>query len=257
MHTDEKQSEIEVYDNTDETKPEYGSVWSDEHHEHLLDIGPQGMFERLLEEHVTENDVLVLGCGGGKYVDRFSQRDERCRAVGIELSAERLREADNQSSSPHVELCRADAERLPFVPESFDIVIAHSVLHHLPNWDTDGLAGVTEILRDDGALLFYEPGAYNPPAAVRRRFFPSRVHTPGETPFDPNGFERRLEEYFAEVAVEGHCIISNALPVLARYAPFEVSLSLVEQAYTAESRVIDSVGRQLAWILTGIARGPR
>jgi SAM-dependent methyltransferase len=64
----------------------------------------------------------------------------------------------------------ADAEALPFADESFDLVLGHAVLHHLP--DLDGaFAEFRRVLRPGGTLVFAgEPSRYGDRiAAVPKR----------------------------------------------------------------------------------------
>jgi SAM-dependent methyltransferase len=53
-----------------------------------------------------------------------------------------------------------DAERLPFAEESFDLVLGHAVLHHIPNLER-AFAEFERVLAPGGALLFAgEPSRY-------------------------------------------------------------------------------------------------
>lgn len=69
-----------------------------------------------------------------------------------------------------VETARAEAASLPFAGESFDLVVGHAVLHHLP--DLPGaFAELRRVLRPGGTLLFAgEPSRYGDRlAAVPKR----------------------------------------------------------------------------------------
>ena len=257
MGADEKLTEIEVYDgeNDDDTRPAYDAYWASDHQERLLEVGPEGAFEQLLERYADGN-VLVVGCGTGGNVRRLAKADGERRVAGIEISAKRLAEAQSQCSGLGVDLCRADAERLPFGNGVFDCVVAHSVLHHLPDWRRQGIDDLARVLDKEGALLFYEPGLYNPPAVLRRRLFPSRIHTPGETPFDPTELRSVLKNRFSKVTVESHCVLSNLVPVAANYSPVDLPVSVSETAYRLEKAVTRGPLERLAWILTGVARFP-
>ncbi len=48
---------------------------------------------------------------------------------------------------------RADAERLPFDDESFDLVLGHAVLHHIPDLDR-AFGEFKRVLRPGGAIVF-------------------------------------------------------------------------------------------------------
>lgn len=53
-----------------------------------------------------------------------------------------------------------DAERLPFPDESFDLVLGHAVLHHIPDLEA-AAAEFLRVLRPGGTLVFCgEPSAY-------------------------------------------------------------------------------------------------
>jgi SAM-dependent methyltransferase len=55
---------------------------------------------------------------------------------------------------------RADAERLPFADGSFDLVLGHAVLHHIPNLPR-AMAEFERVLSPDGMILFAgEPSRY-------------------------------------------------------------------------------------------------
>jgi SAM-dependent methyltransferase len=53
----------------------------------------------------------------------------------------------------HVRAARADAESLPFADESFDLVIGHAVLHHLPNLRR-AFSEFRRVLRPGGRIVF-------------------------------------------------------------------------------------------------------
>jgi SAM-dependent methyltransferase len=250
MDSDTKQSEVEVYDGENETRPEYGSLWDEEHHQQLLNYGPEGEFDQLLEEHVT-GDVLILGCGKGERTAQISNYPETESVCGIELSRSRLETAVENNGA--ASFLRADAEQLPFSDCVFDTVVAHSVLHHLPNWRSDGLSEIKRTLGDDGVMLFYEPGRYNPPAALRRAVIPSRIHTPDEHPFDPKHLSKVLADEFTQVNIEGHCLFSNVLPVVDGQIPISIPFGITRRIYNAEQRLFDWIGFRMAWIMTGIA----
>jgi SAM-dependent methyltransferase len=59
-----------------------------------------------------------------------------------------------------VETVVCDAERLPFADESFDLVLGHAVLHHIPDLDR-AFAEFARVLRPGGLVAFCgEPSAH-------------------------------------------------------------------------------------------------
>lgn len=253
---DTKQSEIETYDSPTASRPMHGSIWNDEHLNRLFDMGAESEFDRLISRYASSGNVIVLGCGGGRDLQTLSRKNSTGIVAGIEIATRPLKSAQNHTQdNANVQLCRGDAENLPYADGTFDAVVARALLHHLPNFESDGLAEITRILSDDGALIFFEPGKYNPPAAIRRRFFPTQSHTPDESPFDPDGLESVLEKYFESVSVEGYYVVSNLLPVLDNVLPSSIPASVTSVLYDMEQRIPGS--RKLSWILVGKAEKPR
>lgn len=245
---DVKKSEISIYDGDDDDRPAYDALWSDAHQGALLS-GPRSHFNRLLEDTASSGRVLVLGCGNGSTIARVEGFNDS-GVVGIELSMSRLHTAAQRVAG---ELCRSDAEKLPFEDNTFDTVVSKPILHHLPNWCDDGLSEIHRVLSEGGSLVIYEPGRYNPPAFLRRRYFPSNIHTPDEKPFNPRELHDELDAKFSRVDINGHCLFSNILPVVFRSSPIEVPTRVTESVYRLEQPLTDTHLRQFAWILTGIA----
>ena len=82
--------------------------------------------------------VLDVGCGTGRLSVPLS---EGCRVVGIDPTAEML--AIARSKGGRADFVRADAARIPFGADRFDVAIAVLVLHLVP----DLSAAVREIAR--------------------------------------------------------------------------------------------------------------
>ncbi|HEY2963448.1 MAG TPA: class I SAM-dependent methyltransferase [Pyrinomonadaceae bacterium] len=107
-------------------------------------------------------DVLEIGCGLGTDGAQFAQAGARYTGIDLTDAAvdlARLRfELFNLPGSFRV----ADAERLDFPDNSFDLVYSHGVLHHTP----DTQAAVREIhrvLRPGGraVVMLYHRDSYN------------------------------------------------------------------------------------------------
>ena len=248
---DQKQAEVETYDG-DSGRPSYNAYWNDDHYNKLIEYGPGGSFEAELQDISSRTRILFLGVGNGANAAAVKQAHPEAAVFGIELSAERVTKTFKQHGD-EVSLARADAECLPFDDSSFDIVVAHAVLHHLPDWRGKGLNEIVRVLKVDGSFVFYEPGRYNPPAAFRRRFIPSDIHTPGEEPFDPRELRSELSVRFSNVEMTGHCLFSHILPVIDNYLPIPIPFSLTRLLYTGEQGLFNRTGPLPAWIVTGRA----
>jgi SAM-dependent methyltransferase len=143
-----------------------------------------------------------------------------------------------------VETVPADAERLPFADESFDLVLGHAVLHHIPDLPA-ALRECARVLRSDGTLVFMgEPSRHGNRIAV----LPKRVgmlavpawsrlvgatRRNGSSPPDPTGDER------LEAVVDVHTFTPGELSGLVRDA------GLADVRVTGEELVANAYG----WVL--------
>jgi SAM-dependent methyltransferase len=105
---------------------------------------------------------LEIGAGTGYFSLNLLQAGVVREAVCSDISPGMLTalEANAERLGLAVETAACDAEALPFDEASFDVVLGHAVLHHLPD-----LAGAfrefRRVLRPGGAVLFAgEPSRY-------------------------------------------------------------------------------------------------
>jgi SAM-dependent methyltransferase len=97
-------------------------------------------------------EVLEIGVGAGTDFVNWVRHGARATGVdltarGVELTRERL-----ALEGLHADVRIADAERLPFVDESFDIVYSYGVLHHSPDTGR-AIQEVRRVLRAGGTVL--------------------------------------------------------------------------------------------------------
>lgn len=96
--------------------------------------------------------VLEVGCGTGLILDRVASAGRR--VAGVDLSRAMLATARSRSHP----VAQADALRLPFADESFDVACSFKVLAHVPAI-REALAEMARVVRPGGALVveFYNP----------------------------------------------------------------------------------------------------
>ncbi len=125
-----------------------------------------------------------------------------------------------------VKSLRADAESLPFAAESFDLVLGHAVLHHLPDLER-AFSEFHRVLKPGGRIVFAgEPsrvgdriaaipkrGAYAVAPAWRRAL--GAGPPPPPDPGSHNGHDHGLEQ-----VVDIHAFAPDDLVRLARAAGF-------------------------------------
>lgn len=136
-------------------------------------------FDNELSRRVSDKLVLEIGCSSGGLAESLAVHSSRY--VGIDISDEGIKAA-TQKKIPRAEFVCTDGHSIPFPANSFDLVIASGVLHHL-DLDT-ALPEISRVLRDDGLLAFDEPLGINPIFNLYRLLTPGS-RTVDEKPFGP------------------------------------------------------------------------
>lgn len=118
--------------------------------------------EAIVRSHITrDSSVLDLGCGRGGVVELF-WRQVRV-AAGLDPDAPSLTE----HRAPGMPVIRGVGERLPFVDESFDLIVSVWVLEHLRH-PQDTFAEIRRVLRPHGHFVFVTPNMRNPLMLMNR-----------------------------------------------------------------------------------------
>jgi ubiquinone/menaquinone biosynthesis C-methylase UbiE len=182
-------------------------------------LGPQpGPYARSLE----------IGAGTGYFSLNLLQtgvvREATCTDISPGMLASLERNAAELGLD--VETAACDAAELPFDDESFDLVLGHAVLHHLPDLDR-AFAEFRRVLRPGGTLFFAgEPSrtgdriaAVPKRAAVRaaplwRRAMKARAVDYGD------GTSEEATEHALESVVDVHAFAPGTLERHARGAGF-------------------------------------
>ena len=120
------------------------------YHEHLSSVTTQSV-EALLDAAGVRNGsrVLDVATGAGYLAGAAARRG--ADAIGIDFSAAQVRIA--RSGYPAVRFEQADAEALPFDPESFDAVVNGFGMCHLPNPGV-ALGEAFRVLKAGGRVAF-------------------------------------------------------------------------------------------------------
>lgn len=95
--------------------------------------------------------VLELGCGTG---DMWIEQDDliaKCSKIILSDFSEGMLETtkENLSQYDNIEFKVIDIQDIPYEDNSFDVVIAHSMLYHVPDI-AKGIAEVRRVLKDGG-----------------------------------------------------------------------------------------------------------
>lgn len=102
--------------------------------------------------------VLDVGCGMGRYAEVITRWGGYI--VGIDLS--RAVEAANRNlADRNAIVMQADVFKLPFAPESFDMIYSLGVLHHTPDCEK-AFKQLPGLLKPGGQIAIWLYSAYNP-----------------------------------------------------------------------------------------------
>jgi ubiquinone/menaquinone biosynthesis C-methylase UbiE len=145
--------------------------------------------------------VLDIGCGTGRSQQVY--QTQAARYVGLDLSFEALRvAAARQGQTPWLQ---ADAVRLPFRDNSFDVVAFSSVLHHVPDMSAV-LQEAVRVTAPRGLVFAFDPNLLHPAMLIFRHrrsplYRPEGV-SPHEQPLLPGSLRRAF-------AVAGLCDVGQ------------------------------------------------
>lgn len=102
----------------------------------------------------TMDRILEIGCCAGKFLGKLKGRAHHL--YGLDMSHSALKRCRDRS--PFIHTVRADGLRLPYAPESFDMVIMQDVLEHIP--DDEGTLRMLHEVSKPEALCFICVPAY-------------------------------------------------------------------------------------------------
>jgi ubiquinone/menaquinone biosynthesis C-methylase UbiE len=230
---------------------EYDAKWG-------IDFGPVGQQQvrsKLAKALGGEparpfGDALEIGAGTGYFSLNLLQLGLIERATATDISTGMLATLSRSASELGLEVAtvRTEAETLPFGDQSFDLVLGHAILHHIPNLSR-AFAEFHRVLRPGGTIAFCgEPSRYGDRLAAvpkraghlvapvwRRLIGASAAGWTTEVCEDDHGLESE---------VDVHAFAPDGLRAIARDAGFEgVRLrgeELIANAYGWLLRALES-----------------
>jgi SAM-dependent methyltransferase len=140
---------------------------------------------RFILEHlgaVRGKKILDLGCGAGENSVYFAKKGANCVASDYSPGMVEIALKLADKNGVEIEGAIVNAMSLDFDDNSFDIIYAANLLHHLP----DPQACIREmyrVLKPGGKACFWDPLTHNPIINVYRRMATS-VRTEDEHPLD-------------------------------------------------------------------------
>ena len=124
----------------------------------------------------TNKNILELGAG----LETIAlKRDINFSLTSVDISTKAINYLTNKISKSNIKFEIQDVHDMPYQDESFDLILARGVLHHLEI--NTGIDEISRVLKNDGKILFGEPLSGNPLIRLYRYLTP-QLRTPDERP---------------------------------------------------------------------------
>jgi SAM-dependent methyltransferase len=161
-------------------------------------LATQRSFDVILSAgQMTGRSVLDMGCGDGFYTTRFWDQGGLRSLTAVDAAASAIQVARGRSGTRPIRFQVADAHALPFAPDSFDMALVQSILHH----DDRPQDLIREALRVAPVILIHEPNGNNLGLKIIEKL--SRYHREhGEKSYSSPSIRRWVREAGGEVTWE-------------------------------------------------------
>ena len=135
----------------------YDDKWSISYDQRCIDYA-RGRFDAIVGTDVGRDlpygHALELGCGTGFFLLNLIQAGVARRGSVTDLSPGMVKVATRNGKSLGLDVDGrvADAEGIPYGDDTFDLVVGHAVLHHIPDVEKS-LSEVVRVLKPGGRLV--------------------------------------------------------------------------------------------------------
>lgn len=123
-------------------------------------VNQQGFSNWIVEQYELPKggNVLELGCGNGEIWKENWNRLNDCQIILSDFSQGMLAAAKaNLPNQKNLSFEQIDIQSIPYEDETFDVVIANMMLHHVPDI-TRALSEVKRVLKPNGIFYTAVPG---------------------------------------------------------------------------------------------------
>ncbi|GBE17269.1 putative methyltransferase YcgJ [bacterium BMS3Abin15] len=141
---------------------------------------------------------MELGCGAGEASVYFAKKGAEVIAVDISNGMLEVVRKLAKKNNVIVSTKQSSSDHIDFKDETFDIVYAANLLHHVDISST--LKEVSRVLKKGGALVSWDPIAHNPMINAYRKMA-TEVRTRDEHPIRMKQLEL-FSKYFSSIATE-------------------------------------------------------
>ena len=106
------------------------------------------------------NKILDLGCGTGIILKEISSKNSSVELFGLDLSENMIAQATRRLGTA-AKLTVGDAENLPYLDNTFDLVCCVESFHHYPN-PKKALSEINRVLKKGGLFLLCDTWTSSP-----------------------------------------------------------------------------------------------
>lgn len=164
--------------------------------------------ENWLKKRCNGKKVLVLGCGEG--AESFFLAKNGAEVIGIDIADGAIenskQNALKEGVSDKTDFLVMDAENLKFEENTFDIITASGMIHHIDF--SKAILEMLRVIKPDGEIICIEPLKYNPVFQLYRKLTPhlrtkwEAEHILGKKEiFLPKKYFKKVEPHFYYFAV--------------------------------------------------------
>ena len=143
--------------------------------------------------------LLDLGCGAGENSVYFAKKGARCVATDYSPGMVEVALQLAAANGVEIEGRTANAMALDFPDNTFDLVYASNLLHHIPD-PKIALKEMHRVLKPGGKACFWDPLKHNPVINVYRRMA-TEMRTEDEMPLDIN-IVNYIQSLFSETVYD-------------------------------------------------------
>ncbi len=204
---------------------------------------------RLPEFNGNINSILDLGGGTGWFAKKLEEKIPNIEVYSIDLARPWMR-------LDGVEYIQGNALKLPFKDNSFDVVSAHAILHHVPENLDEAIKEVERVLKPHGLFIAEEPGGENFLGNFARKHFTTEKHDPNERPLPLRVMTSSIEKHMKILSVEPYTYFSYLLPHISSRLPsflLPVARWMSKGIYTLDKGLVSGKLREKAGYFVIIA----
>ena len=173
-------------------------------------------FENKINQPIA---ILDFGCGDGVMTNFVKQAFYQARVVGVDPSGESIAQA--QQEFPHITFVQTTNQSLPFPSNTFDIVYAAGVFHHINFKEHQSyLNDIVRVLKPGGSFVLFELNPLNPLTVLTFKRNPIDINATMLTPW----YSKRLLNYFGKTKTIFYFFFPNFLQWFRKFEPLMIKI---------------------------------